>query len=169
MVPNLDELRAIRTAVLEFFRGLPSGALHKILHLRNYHGFGVSRLSEPLLASLLYDFGFEPKDVQVEVVRVDCDLTHEIHIHREATAVIAVLGPAEHLDSPRSGLAYYGNRWVELSAVDELEFPPECPHTVTITEPNGLIYFLSVQAPPIRRPDSDDYFRVRLEKEEFLD
>ena len=126
----------------------------------DYHGFRKARIDHegagggPAIAFPV------PSSVQVEFVVVVEDLSHEIHYHREAHALTTVLGNAEGFPDPRRAAIYLAGAWRPVGAGDVFDIPSGTPHGFTVA-PDGYLAFLSVQSPPIERPDgADDYYRT---------
>lgn len=160
MVPG-QFLEKISADVIRWLRELPDGALFNIIAMKDYHGFAKSRLPERILGSILMPYGLTPADIQVEIVAVTSDLSHEIHLHKEAHAFATILGAAEHVDNPRRAYGFKGGDWFPVTSCERVDIPEGIPHTFTVTEPGGILYFLSVQAPPIEREGgADDYQMV---------
>ncbi len=136
--------------------------LVEMLSMQEYHGFGKARLPESFVAEVLHPYGVRTVDVQAEVIRVSTDLSKEIHFHKESTACVIILGREVYLDDPKSALAYVRDHWAEVCAQEEILIPRGTAHGFTVdVEQGGILYFLSVQAPPIVRDDGhDDYYHT---------
>lgn len=158
---TIAELRRIAEVVMDRLRALPEGEAQRILIMTDYHGFAKARFPEPFLYEVVTPLGLDPKNIQMEVVHVGCDLTQEVHEHREATALAVCLGNAEGFLVPTNALAFVIDHWFSVSAGDTIEIPAGTLHGFTVLE-GGTIHFLSVQSPPIVREDGhDDYYRVQ--------
>lgn len=130
-----------------------------MFELVDYHGFGKARFPEALLTEVLTPHKLTAEEVQIEVVKVEKDLTSEVHYHEETTAYCVVLGRNEHFPSPYRAKAFLGI-WITLVEGDVLSIPIGEPHGFTVGE-DGHLYFLSVQSPPILRGDGhEDYIRT---------
>lgn len=160
MSVTLVQLRRIAEAVMDRLRAFPPGEVQRILVMIDYHGFAKSRFPEPFLHDVVTPLGLDPKDIQLEVVHVGCDLTHEVHEHREAMALAVCLGNAEGFPPPTDALAFVTDHWFAVSAGETVEIPAGTPHGFTVNK-GGTVHFLSVQSPPIVREDGhDDYYRM---------
>ena len=147
-LPLHNPLTALSSAIVTALR--PPRAL-TLTPWFDYHGFRKARVAAGLKI---------PEWAQVEFVVVARDLSDELHYHREAHALTTVLGNAEGFPDPRKASAYVGGTWRPVAAGNVLDIPPGTPHGFTIA-PDGYLAFLSVQSPPIERPDgADDYHRV---------
>ena len=153
-------LRKISEDLVTMIRGISQAEFRAMLEMKDYHGFMKSRFPHSILKKILEPYSLNPEEIQIELVEVHTDLSHENHIHKEAHAVTTILGELEHVDNPQHASAFKMDSWFPVSTGDQLDFPPHTPHTFTV-KPGGILYFLSVQAPPIERDDGhDDYFRV---------
>ena len=133
-------------------------------HLSDYHGFAKRRLPEHVLKPMLAPYGLTPRDIQVELVGVFDDLSREAHTHARAHALACVLGRREGLLEPVAGYAFVSDRWLEAISGMTIDIPPGTVHTFAV-KPGGVLYFLSVQAPPIEDgAGGDDYVRVQIPK-----
>ena len=133
-----------------------------------YHGFGKARLPDDLLREVLTPHGLTPDEVQVEVVKVERDLSDEVHYHARSVAYVVALGSEDHFsDPPLRGRAFVNGRWQRFEKGDELTIPPGTPHGFTVWGTGGgrgTLYFLSVQSPPIVGPrEEDDYHRISVD------
>ena len=154
-----SQLKNIGDELQGMLRRLPMGGLAQMISMVTYHGFHKSRLPATFLQSVLGPHGLDAQDVQIEIVKVDADLTGEIHYHAQAHAYIRVLGPAEWLDAATAALAYRDGAWKPVTSGQELDIPPGAAHGFSV-EPGGVLWFLSVQAPPIVGEGTDDYHNV---------
>lgn len=160
MNSNPAQLKQIIDAVRARLRAAPRDEVHNLLQMNDYHGFSKARFPESFVKEIVMSLGFHPQDIQMEIVHVGHDLTHEIHLHRDATAVAYCLGPAEGFSTPNLAQAFISDHWFDVHEGDVLEIPAGTPHGFTVGE-TGSLYFLSVQSPPIVRADGhDDYFRL---------
>lgn len=125
----------------------------------DYHGFLKSRLPEEFLASVLDPFNLTADDVQIEVVEVTKDLSHEVHYHEAAYAYCVGMGEKYHVAPPQKAKAFLNDHWFSFNDGDSVEIPQRVKHGFTIEE-GGILNFLSVQAPPIVGHGHDDYVRV---------
>lgn len=154
-----SQLRSIGDEIRGMLRKLPLGGIEQMISMVGYHGFHKSRLPATFLQSVLAPYGLDAQDVQIEIVKVDADLTGEIHYHAQAHAFIRVLGPAEWLDAATEAVAYRDGTWKPIASGEEVDIPPGTAHGFSV-EPGGLLWFLSVQAPPIVGEGTDDYHNV---------
>lgn len=155
---KLQQMRAVRDSLLAHIRSLKPGELLSLVTMKDYHGFSKSRFPEELLTTILAPFGLSPQEVQAELVSIEGDLRHEVHVHHEAHAAVVMLGAKEHLPEPVDAEAYLADGWIAVVAGQEIDIPAETDHGFT-----GRGYFLSVQAPPIEREGGhDDYEKVQV-------
>lgn len=154
---SIDELQAIAASIMDFLRG---AECHTMFEFTNYHGFGKARFPHGIIADLLSSYGFTTKDVQVELVFVNSDLTREVHLHVDTNAYCVVMGKDVHYPNPDLARTYRDGKWIPLKAGDELAIPTGTKHGFTVNN-GGVLYFLSVQSPPIVREDGhEDYVRL---------
>ncbi len=126
--------------------------------LVDYHGFGKWRFPKKLTKHALGGMNLDVDKLQVEIIRVTTDLRHEVHLHKEAYAVTIVLGNWHHFLNPLFAQAYIGEQWEEVAENQVINIPPHTPHGFTVNG-KGVLYFLSIQTPPIVGDDGrDDYF-----------
>ena len=150
-------LQGIGYDILAVLQDLPRGTIHQKIVLQNYHGFGKAPLPEEFFLDAISLRGFASSEVQIEIVCVKTDLQRELHLHKESTAWISCLGCAEDFPDPVSAQGFLGERWFGLAASAEIIIPPSTIHGFTVA-PNGMLFFLSVQSPPIVGQDGrDDY------------
>jgi mannose-6-phosphate isomerase-like protein (cupin superfamily) len=160
MEASLPKLQRFAGKVLVQLGALPEGRLYTLLHMRDYHGFNKSGLPPDLTEPLFNELGVEPSNVQAEIVRVSGDLRRQVHLHRHASAYIVFLGRNVGLDDPKLASAFLEDRWFPVEAGQQLEIPAGTPHGFTTAE-HGVLYFLSVQSPPIIGLNAnDDYVLV---------
>ena len=78
----------------------------------------------------------------------------------DAHAYCTILGSEDNVAEPKGAHAFLKDRWSPVKAGDVVDVPPNTLHGFTV-EPNGILYFLSLQSPPIERGDGhDDYIRA---------
>ena len=152
-------LKEIAENVLKNLKGLSAEEMKTIVNMADYHGFLKSRLPEEFLSSILSRFNLTSKDVQIEVVEVATDLTHEVHYHEQSFAYCVCMGEEYHVKAPQNAKAYLVDHWSPVEDKDIVEIPAGTPHGFTIEE-GGTLTFLSVQAPPIVHDDHDDYIKI---------
>lgn len=153
-------LKEIARAVLAHLHDLSQEEMQHILNMADYHGFLKSRLPEEFLNSLLIPFGITSNDVQIEVVEVNTDLTHETHYHKHSFAYCVCMGEMYYVQPPKNALAFLNDSWFPVHDGDVVEIPAGTPHGFTV-EDGGTLTFLSVQAPPIVHDGHDDYIRLK--------
>jgi mannose-6-phosphate isomerase-like protein (cupin superfamily) len=129
------------------------------ISLSDYHGFQKGRIPEEVMISLTAKYGTTPDDIQAEIVLVESDLSREVHRHSKAHAYCTILGEEEHFDNPNLGYAFRDNKWFEVDAGDNVDIPPNTAHGFT-TRPGGVLYFLSLQSPPIESADGHDDYQL---------
>jgi hypothetical protein len=127
------------------------------LPMRNYHGFKKCALPEALVAPILRENGFAPREVQVEVVRVTGDLAHMKHHHEQSAAVCLVLGPRTQCPPPTRAEYYLHHSWSDVENEEQIiSIAAGETHGFTV-ERDGDLWFLSVQSPPIETENGDDF------------
>jgi mannose-6-phosphate isomerase-like protein (cupin superfamily) len=153
-------LKSIGDDILSVLRRLSPDSVSGMISMIDYHGFRKSRLPHGFLQPILAPYQLETDDAEIEIVRVDTDLTGEVHYHEYAHAVIAALGGAEGFENAQRALAYHGEGWRRIQSGEELDIPPGTPHGFSV-ERGGVLWFLSIQAPPIvNHHGADDYHHV---------
>lgn len=155
-------LKKISDEIIATFRKLPPEAVSDMISMIDYHGFWKTRLPDTFVRSILAPHGLTSDDVQIEIVKVDTDLTAEVHFHAHAHAMIYALGQGEGLRNASGAVAYRHNTWQGIQSGEEVDIPPGTPHGFSV-EPDGELWFLSVQAPPIVGEGNDDYHQVASE------
>ncbi len=108
------------------------------------------------MLKLLKPFGYEPNQLQIEIVQVNQDLSDQVHYHQFSHAFIYVLSNENNFPDPINALAYTNDQWESISKHYHSLISPNTPHGFTVKQ-NGLLYFLSVQTPPIVHDGFDDY------------
>src|SRR5436190_23151706 len=121
----------------------------------DYHGFGKVRLSPEVLAKVPSLSGTDLKDIQPEIIRVDRVLTQEVHYHKHAYAFVVCLGKSWNFPDPVAARAFFNGRWSYVESGLAIRIAPGTPHGFTIYS-GGILYFLSVQSPPIIGDDGSD-------------
>ena len=154
-----ETLEAIADSILLKLKSASEEESARLLKMNDYHGFLKSRLPEDFLKEILAPFNLTSEDVQIEVVKVDRDLSNEIHYHEGSFAYCVCLGPEYRAEEPRGAKAYLKDTWLPVGAGDVVRIPPGTHHGFTVDE-GGVLVFLSVQAPPIERDGNDDYHKV---------
>ena len=156
-----DVLTSISTKVLREIRRMSSSEFRKLLLHQQYHDFGKDDFSADFVADILGEYMLTSKDVQIDIVCVERDLSHQVHYHSDAHAYLIVLGEQEHVPNPKTAEAYVDGRWFPVSSGQVLSIPPGVHHGFRVSENVGdILQFLSVQSPPIVRDDDDDYHLV---------
>ena len=157
---KLVELKSVANAVVEQLRKMPEDEVHKTFAMIDYHGFEKARFPEAFLEELAKLKNLNAREIQLEVVHVARDLTHEIHYHRSSSAVTTILGPEEKFSAPKLGKAFLTDHWFDVNVGDVVEIPAGTPHGFTVEE-GGSLYFLSIQSPPIvKETGEDDYTAI---------
>ncbi|MBU6389443.1 hypothetical protein KGQ71_02905 [Patescibacteria group bacterium] len=156
---SLERLATICQAVVEQLRSNPEFQ-DLFEEPVGYHGFKKARIPDLRLAEYLRSWGLRPDQLQVEIVLVEADLSHEVHQHHQSNAVVYILGQEEGQSSPLEAQAYIEDSWVPIEVGQMLVIPAGTAHGFTVAE-GGTLTFLSIQSPPIVRPDGkDDYYRL---------
>lgn len=153
---NISDLRHIAQSIISLFTNDKTNELQKNLTFIDYHGFAKSRLPENVIAEVLKPFSYSSEQLQIEIVRVNNDLTDQVHYHQFSHAFICVLSKENNFHAPINALAYKNDKWVEIDKNYQDFIYPNTPHGFTVSK-NGLLYFLSVQTPPIVHNGFDDY------------
>jgi mannose-6-phosphate isomerase-like protein (cupin superfamily) len=153
-------LKNIGADILRVLQCMSPEAVSGVLTMVDYHGFWKSRLPHNLLQPVLGPYRLQPHELQIEIVKVDTDLTAEVHYHEFAHAVIYALGEGQGFDAASRALAFQEGEWRRIQSGAEIDIPPGTPHGFTV-ERGGVLWFLSVQAPPIvSHVGADDYHHV---------
>lgn len=130
---------------------------HFVFDFADFHGFKKSALPAQIVDPIRQRFGFSERELQIEVAGVLTDLTHEIHSHRRSQAHVTCIGENFGLPDPRDGYIFLGQRWFPMKLGDSFDIPTSVEHGFTVDE-GGLLYFLSVQSPPLVSEDGqEDY------------
>ena len=132
-----------------------------LLQMNDYHGFLKARIPEDFLKEILSPYSLTPEQVQIEIVKVDRDLSNEIHYHEGSHAYCVILGESEKVENPKEAKAFVKDHWFSVNSGDVVSIPPGTPHGFTVGE-GGHLIFLSVQSPPIEREGNDDYHKVEI-------
>ncbi len=156
-----ETLQKIAESILEKLQNASAEESARLLQMNDYHGFLKAKIPPDFLQEILSPYGLTPHEVQIEIVKVDRDLSNEIHYHESSHAYCVILGEKEKVENPRVAQAFLKNHWFPVSAGEIVSIPPQTPHGFTVGE-GGHLVFLSVQAPPIEREGSDDYHKVTL-------
>ncbi len=156
---NSPNLEIIANQVLEKFSSELGPQIIKDLTFIDYHGFGKSRLTEDFLNALLNSLNYNAKELQVEIVRVESDLTDQVHYHQFSNAFICVLSARNNFPDPIGALTYQNDDWIEIDQDYSLLIPRNTLHGFSV-KPNGMFYFLSIQTPPISGDNHDDYHKI---------
>jgi len=128
--------------------------------LKDYHGFTKGRIPQEDLGKISNLYGVKPEQLQAELVSVEKDLSDEVHTHKLANAYCIILGEKENFPNTKNALGFIKDKWFEVSSGDVIDIPPNTKHGFTI-KPEGILFFLSVQTPPIESKDGhDDYYKV---------
>jgi hypothetical protein len=160
MLPTRDLETLTDKVVAELERRPP--ILPNIQNLfREYHGHWKAEVGKLLIPS-----HERPREnVQVEIVKVD-DKTNpnrEVHMHRNSNAVVIILGDRQYVPFPIGASMYFERLggWRPIMVGEKFLFTAEMRHGFSVA-PGGVLYFLSVQNPPIDEGGVDDYKIVDL-------
>lgn len=159
MSTDLGTLQRVAESILTKLKTASSEESARLLQMNDYHGFLKSRLPKDFLRDVLTPFNLTPAQVQIEIVKVDRDLSNEIHYHEGSVAYCVCLGEEYRIENPRGAKAFLKDAWFPVHAGDVVAIPAGTPHGFTVDE-GGVLIFLSVQAPPIERDGNDDYHKV---------
>lgn len=154
-----EKLQGVAQRILRQIRNTGGAGVWAQVQFADYHGFLKGGVPESILSNALAESGLSPAEVQAEFVRVERDLTHEVHRHNRSAAFAVCLGLEEGVTPPCRAQAFIGGRWVAVGAGEEVDIPPGQAHGFTV-ESGGELTFLSVQSPPITWSGEDDYERV---------
>jgi len=125
-----------------------------------YHGFGKYRFDKEFLATIKALNDTDLSKIQAELVIVNRDLSDEIHHHKIADAYVTALGEAEHFQHAHNAEGFCGwdedASWEPFKTGQALIIPKGMPHGFRVHD-GGILYFLSVQSPPISGEGYDDY------------
>ncbi len=124
--------------------------------MKNYHGFDKVALSGRLID--VPSLSNVPADqIQIELFKVNRDLSDRTHHHKNSDAYVICLGPQEHLVEARYGIVFKGNHWTTFNTGDQLAIPKRTRQGFSLRNHVGVFYFLSVQSPPISSESYDDF------------
>lgn len=162
---NQETLQKITEEILSLFRS--SATFKDTIPMKDYHGFEKGRIPSEALETIAARYAVTAEELQVELVRVTKDLSDEVHVHHHSRAYCIILGKQEGLETPRDAFAYIDNQWSSVREGEAINIPPQTAHGFTVKR-GGILYFLSVQTPPIEDGHGhDDYERVER-VEEFV-
>ncbi len=158
--PMFSALQEIADAVLARFTD-PTLAAEFKSSMTSYHSFWRRTLPRALWRPAAENAGLGECEIQVELVEVISDRQDETHLHRKSGTLIVILETRSGLSSQTAGPSTYTDgAWRKVQMGNILEIPPGKVHGFTV-EHLGLLRFLSIQYPPITRPDGeDDYVRA---------
>ena len=129
--------------------------------MKEHRGFGKASVGSSYLKRILASRGLSPVMVRAELVRVNMDLSSEVHYHKEAHTYVVVVGESEHLPRPLKAKAFICGSWQSVADSREIQIPPHCEHGFMVGR-DGILYFLSIESPPSDIDDEEDYYRVDL-------
>ena len=161
MIIAPDTLQQIADSILVKLSTASQEEADRLLQMNDYHGFLKAKIPEDFLEEVLSPFQLTTRDVQIEIVKVDTDLSNEIHYHQDSYAYCVVMGDEYKVENPRGAKGYLNDSWMPVNKGDVVKIPPKTHHGFTV-EPGGILIFLSVQAPPIEREGNDDYHKVTV-------
>lgn len=148
---DMQALVTVLLDVMEFLSQNPN--VRDWLQYESFYGFEKAPLSS------VPGFSLGSNGVQIEIVRVNTDLSHEVHRHNQSNAVVMILGEHDHFPCPQRGFLLSRGRWRQADSRTILRIPAGTQHGFTV-EKGGELYFLSVQSPPIVSGGHVDYERV---------
>ncbi len=99
---NTADLQLIANQIVNKFSSEYGPQIIKELTFIDYHGFAKSRLNEDLLNSLLNSLHYDTKVLQAEIIRVESDLTDQVHYHQFSHAFICVLSARNNFHRPQA-------------------------------------------------------------------
>lgn len=128
--------------------------------MKDYHGFQKARIPLEDLENIVKKYSITTELLQVELVKVTQDLSDEIHIHHISQAYCIVFGDNEGLEPPKDAFVFINDHWSPVKQREAILITPKTKHGFTV-KPGGILYFLSVQTPPIEnKHGQDDYEKV---------
>jgi hypothetical protein len=93
MALSMEYLQYIGTEVVAVLRMLARADVDRLRNeIKDYHGFGYVAIPQEYLAPLHSMKGVDPNDVQIEIIHVARDLSHEVHHHSDSNALVIGLG-----------------------------------------------------------------------------
>jgi mannose-6-phosphate isomerase-like protein (cupin superfamily) len=122
----------------------------------DYHGFQKCTLRSSDIHELAARYGFQPDDVQIELVRLERPLSREAHYHEDTHAHVVILGEPT-FRKPEHAWVYVGTEWSPAFGGMSIDIPPGVVHGFSVESDAGALDFLSVQSPPLVRGDHDDF------------
>lgn len=147
------------TLALRISDELAQGPVESELRFENFHGFQKANINH-ILARVS---GSLKEVASAEIVRVDRNLGSAVHKHLRSNALVLILGRKWYFSSPLNAFALVGvgddvsGPWVEVRMGEVLRITAGTAHGFTV-EPGGILYFLSVQNPPITEEGgAEDY------------
>ena len=170
---NGEVLRLAALEIRTSLRAMPEEAIESLMFIMDlpqegipqrlresghgeYHGHGKYRFSKKFLSGIRALRGQDLSKVQAELVCVKRDLSHEIHHHKKSEAYVIGLGQEEHLPNAKGAQVYSGSEWSSFETGDRESFPTGLAHGFRVLN-GGILYFLSLQSPPISGEGYDDY------------
>ncbi len=159
MVVDSEVLGKIANAILAKLKSSSVLESERIFKTVDYHGFLKSRIPVDFLEEILSPFRLTTEDMQIEIVKVETDLSKEVHYHANSFAYVVCLGSEYRAEDPRGAKAFLSDTWFSICTGDVVKIPPRTPHGFTV-ENGGVLVFLSVQSPPIEQGGVDDYHKV---------
>lgn len=154
---HTDILQQIADNLLDWMR--ENKSIERDTVFEDYHGFQIGNLSDDFVNQELQPFHLTLDDVEVDFVKVSSDLKDQIHFHEGSAAYVYVLGFAEGFQEASGAIVYKNGTWVEVKSGESWLIEPYSVHGFSV-EPGGILYFLSVQSPPIVQGTKDDYHKV---------
>ncbi|MSR85496.1 hypothetical protein EXS71_03640 [Candidatus Uhrbacteria bacterium] len=151
-----NDLQEIAHAIVETFNAQSRANFNEVIHFEDYHGFQIFSLPNKLIDSVLSNFDYQPDNLEIEVVKVVSNLRDQIHYHEGSSAFIHILGASHGFENPKNAFAYQDGLWIAVHDGEERLIPPKTVHGFTVEE-DGVLFFLSVQYPPIVTEVKDDY------------
>ena len=124
-----------------------------LLPLREYHEFGKYTVNPDWYSDLV-----SPEDVMVEIAYVRGPHPR-LHYHKESHAYNLILGE-EHgvANCPEGSIIHVGKtKTIPAFSGKVVYYPENLEHSFSAPEGEAY-YFLSIQSPPLEKPDGSDDF-----------
>ncbi len=135
-------------------------------HMTKYHDFEKFRLPEDFLRGIIAERqyagldGLTPDMIQLEIAKVTGDLRHQVHRHLRSNAVVIILGGLNPFPLALNARMYYGTGWFSIGSQEVIRIHAGIFHGFTVGK-GGILYFLSVQSPPLMKEgEYDDYEKL---------
>lgn len=146
---SAKQLENIANELAGRFSSMSEEEIREGLKWIDYHGFEKARVVESLLQQILEPMLVTTFEVQVEVVKVTTDLSDQVHYHYRSTAFVLALGEQHHFERALHAAVCIDGAWLPFFTGDRVIIPAGTSHGFRVVGSEGVLYFLSVQSPPI--------------------